>query len=214
MVAGAESRPLALVVVDDRLGGVDALAGAVADGLAGRWRVEVLRIGARPAAMSARERAAYETDSPALDPIVAEHGRMLGDASALIVVFPTVANGLSAPVTVARDALGVATVEAANEADAARALGFLHGQERYFEMDLLRRSAAGELSALFGPLATMTPESGNPWRSAPRSNILTSSSWARSRSDRPTRVPAPSSNKPRNASLAISAQRMINETSS
>lgn len=62
-------------------------------------------------------------------------------------------DGLSAPVTVARDALGVATVEAANEADAARALGFLHGQERYFEMDLLRRSAAGELSALFGPLA-------------------------------------------------------------
>ncbi|GAB2492340.1 penicillin acylase family protein [Arenimonas alkanexedens] len=62
-------------------------------------------------------------------------------------------DGLSAPVTVTRDALGVATVEAANEADAARALGFLHAQERYFEMDLLRRSAAGELSALFGSLA-------------------------------------------------------------
>ena len=61
--------------------------------------------------------------------------------------------GLSAPVDVQRDALGVATVDAANEADAARALGFLHAQERYFEMDLLRRSAAGELSALFGPIA-------------------------------------------------------------
>ena len=61
--------------------------------------------------------------------------------------------GLSAPATVTRDALGLATIEAANEADAARALGFLHAQERYFEMDLLRRSAAGELSALFGPLA-------------------------------------------------------------
>lgn len=61
--------------------------------------------------------------------------------------------GLSAPVEVQRDALGVATIEAANEADAARALGFLHGQERYFEMDLLRRSAAGELSALFGERA-------------------------------------------------------------
>ncbi len=60
---------------------------------------------------------------------------------------------LSAPVTVTRDALGVATIEAANEADAARALGFLHAQERYFEMDLLRRSAAGELSALFGARA-------------------------------------------------------------
>jgi len=61
--------------------------------------------------------------------------------------------GLSAPVDVQRDALGTATVDAANEADAARALGFLHAQERYFEMDLLRRSAAGELSALFGPIA-------------------------------------------------------------
>ncbi|PZO07402.1 MAG: penicillin acylase [Lysobacteraceae bacterium] len=61
--------------------------------------------------------------------------------------------GLSTQVQVQRDALGVATVDAANEADAARALGFLHAQERYFEMDLLRRSAAGELSALFGPIA-------------------------------------------------------------
>ncbi len=61
--------------------------------------------------------------------------------------------GLSAPVMVSRDERGIATIEAANEADAARALGFVHAQERYFEMDLLRRSAAGELSALFGPVA-------------------------------------------------------------
>ena len=61
--------------------------------------------------------------------------------------------GLSAEVAVARDALGVATIDAGNETDAARALGFVHAQERYFEMDLLRRSAAGELAALFGPLA-------------------------------------------------------------
>ena len=61
--------------------------------------------------------------------------------------------GLSAPVTVSRDALGIATIEAANETDAARALGFVHAQERFFEMDLLRRSAAGELSALFGDIA-------------------------------------------------------------
>jgi penicillin amidase len=61
--------------------------------------------------------------------------------------------GLSAAATVERDALGVATITAANEADAARALGYVHAQERYFEMDLLRRSAAGELSALFGARA-------------------------------------------------------------
>ena len=61
--------------------------------------------------------------------------------------------GLSAPATIERDALGVATIDAATEADMARALGFVHAQERFFEMDLLRRSAAGELSALFGARA-------------------------------------------------------------
>ena len=61
--------------------------------------------------------------------------------------------GLSAPVTLQRDALGVVTIEAASEADAMRALGFVHAQERYFEMDLMRRSSAGELSELFGPIA-------------------------------------------------------------
>jgi len=61
--------------------------------------------------------------------------------------------GLSAPVTVQRDKLGVVTIEAANQADAMRALGYVHAQERYFEMDLLRRTAAGELAELFGPIA-------------------------------------------------------------
>ncbi len=61
--------------------------------------------------------------------------------------------GLSAPVTVERDELGVVTIEAANQADAMRALGYVHAQERYFEMDLLRRTAAGELAELFGPVA-------------------------------------------------------------
>ncbi|MBS0193088.1 MAG: penicillin acylase family protein [Proteobacteria bacterium] len=59
--------------------------------------------------------------------------------------------GLSAPVTVERDALGAVTIHAANELDALRALGYVHAQERYFEMDLMRRSAAGELSELIGP---------------------------------------------------------------
>jgi len=61
--------------------------------------------------------------------------------------------GLTATTHVDRDALGVVTIRAANQADAARALGFVHGQERFFEMDLLRRSAAGELSELFGHIA-------------------------------------------------------------
>ena len=61
--------------------------------------------------------------------------------------------GLAAPASVQRDALGVVTIDAQDERDALRALGYVHAQERYFEMDLLRRTSAGELAALFGPVA-------------------------------------------------------------
>ena len=58
--------------------------------------------------------------------------------------------GLGAPVRIERDALGVPVVRGGSRLDVARATGFLHAQERFFQMDLLRRSAAGELAALFG----------------------------------------------------------------
>ncbi len=61
--------------------------------------------------------------------------------------------GLSAPVTLERDDLGVVTVTAANRTDLAFGTGFAHGQDRFFEMDLSRRLAAGELSELVGPAA-------------------------------------------------------------
>lgn len=61
--------------------------------------------------------------------------------------------GLGQAARIERDALGTVTVTAASQADMARALGYVHAQERYFAMDLSRRSAAGELAALFGPLA-------------------------------------------------------------
>lgn len=64
--------------------------------------------------------------------------------------------GLSAPVSVSRDANGTVTIDAANQHDALRVLGYVHAQERYFEMDLLRRTAAGELAALFGEIAVDT----------------------------------------------------------
>ena len=60
-------------------------------------------------------------------------------------------HGIEALVTVERDALGVVTITAGQRADAAYGLGYAHGQDRYFEMDLMRRAAAGELSALLGP---------------------------------------------------------------
>ncbi len=62
-------------------------------------------------------------------------------------------SGLSTSVTVERDALGSVTVCAQDRLDLARALGYVHAQERFFEMDLMRRSAAGELAELFGAAA-------------------------------------------------------------
>jgi len=59
----------------------------------------------------------------------------------------------SAPAEAQRDARGYATVTAENRLDVARALGFVHAQERFFQMDLMRRNAAGELSALVGAKA-------------------------------------------------------------
>ncbi len=56
-------------------------------------------------------------------------------------------------VTIERDALGVVTLTAQDRLDAAFATGFVHAQERFFQMDLQRRAAAGELAALFGSVA-------------------------------------------------------------
>jgi penicillin amidase len=64
------------------------------------------------------------------------------------------AAGLSAPATLERDARGVPVITAASRSDLAYALGFAHAQDRYFQMDLSRRFAGGELSELFGPVAT------------------------------------------------------------
>ena len=61
--------------------------------------------------------------------------------------------GLTAPVGITRDSLGIPTVQGATRADVARATGFLHAQDRFFQMDLARRRAAGELAALVGARA-------------------------------------------------------------
>ena len=63
------------------------------------------------------------------------------------------AAGIAGEVTVERDALGVPTISAASRADVAYGLGFVHAQDRFFQMDLLRRQSAGELAELFGARA-------------------------------------------------------------
>ncbi|HTO04378.1 MAG TPA: penicillin acylase family protein [Opitutus sp.] len=70
--------------------------------------------------------------------------------------------GLSASVTVTRDALGVPTIRAETRADVARAFGFLHAQDRFFQMDVLRRRSAGELAEIFGKAALRLDRSTRP----------------------------------------------------
>ncbi|WP_423187143.1 penicillin acylase family protein [Alishewanella sp. d11] len=57
------------------------------------------------------------------------------------------------PVTLTRDHLGYLTVTAQDRSDVAYGLGFAHAQDRFFQMDLMRRNAAGELAELFGERA-------------------------------------------------------------
>jgi len=71
--------------------------------------------------------------------------------------------GLTGRVAVALDARAVATVRAESFLDALRAQGYLHAQERFFEMDLLRRSSAGELSELFGMRALEADRAQRPF---------------------------------------------------
>ena len=59
--------------------------------------------------------------------------------------------GLQAPVQVAFDERGVPHIKAANEPDLYRALGYVHAQDRLFQMELIRRLARGELSEVLGP---------------------------------------------------------------
>src|SRR6202023_1425550 len=60
------------------------------------------------------------------------------------------AAGLERPVEVERDPLGIPTIRGENRKDIAYATGFVHAEDRFFQMDTLRRRAAGELSELFG----------------------------------------------------------------
>jgi penicillin G amidase len=61
--------------------------------------------------------------------------------------------GLLEPVRVARDWRGVPSIVASSRDDLAYATGFVHAQDRFFQMDLSRRLAAGELAELFGDIA-------------------------------------------------------------
>ncbi|MCA6111334.1 penicillin acylase family protein [Bradyrhizobium cenepequi] len=85
--------------------------------------------------------------------IAAAIGWMMLRASLPVLDGVVRGSGLSAKVTVDRDALGVPTIAGVDRGDLAYATGFVHAQDRFFQMDLLRRTAAGELAELFGSSA-------------------------------------------------------------
>ncbi len=64
--------------------------------------------------------------------------------------------GLEARVSIDRDANGIPIISASNRTDLAFATGFAHGQDRFFQMDTIRRQAAGELSEIVGSIAIET----------------------------------------------------------
>ena len=59
-------------------------------------------------------------------------------------------DNLEEKVDVYFDDYGIPHIYAQNEKDARRALGFVHAQDRLWQMELIRRIAAGRLSELFG----------------------------------------------------------------
>src|SRR5215469_333908 len=61
--------------------------------------------------------------------------------------------GISGPVSITRDGHGVPTIEAAALNDVFLAQGYITAQDRLFQMDLMRRAAAGELSEIVGEVA-------------------------------------------------------------
>jgi penicillin amidase len=58
--------------------------------------------------------------------------------------------GLSAPVEVLRDPQGVPHLFGSTPEDLARAAGFIHAQDRLFQMEILRRLGSGRLAELLG----------------------------------------------------------------
>lgn len=64
--------------------------------------------------------------------------------------------GLRAPVEVLYDEHGIPHIYAENEPDAFFALGYVHAQDRLFQMEMLRRLATGRLSELVGDKALET----------------------------------------------------------
>ena len=59
-------------------------------------------------------------------------------------------DGLAAPVTVTRDVYGIPHIKGESQTDVYFGLGFVHAQDRMWQMETGRRAGAGRLSEIFG----------------------------------------------------------------
>src|SRR6202008_3676209 len=84
---------------------------------------------------------------------IAWHGGRLYLSRSVAQHDGTIRTGVSAPVEITFDARGVPQVWAKTDGDAFFGIGWLHGSERLFQMELVRRLARGELSEVFGDIA-------------------------------------------------------------
>ncbi|MBO9318733.1 MAG: penicillin acylase family protein, partial [Chloroflexus sp.] len=64
--------------------------------------------------------------------------------------------GISGPITIVRDADDIPHITAATDADAVFGLGFVHAQERLWQMEVQRRIGHGRLSEIFGETTLRT----------------------------------------------------------
>lgn len=99
----------------------------------------------------------YAHPCPTTEPLLSAKTKIIVGVLGILVVvlvsgflflrFQTVK---SFPVSVYRDEFGVPLVVAANETDLMTAVGFVHAQDRLWQMDMARRVAAGRLSEILG----------------------------------------------------------------
>lgn len=97
----------------------------------------------------------------ALGAVIVVGGVMLGGLGYVRSSLPQteghlVAPGLMRPVTVTRDDWGIPHIVAETEADAYFALGWVHAQDRLWQMEMQRRAGAGRLAEILGPDAVET----------------------------------------------------------
>jgi penicillin amidase len=78
---------------------------------------------------------------------------LLVAAASTSIATPVEIPALHSPVKVVRDVDGIPHITGNNEYDVVFVQGYLHAQDRFFQMDFSRRQASGTLAELLGPSA-------------------------------------------------------------